>query len=164
MIIPSATDVLGCIEGNIVRKVEPAVSDPAALSALATIKHLLRNLRERIMHEGQVLTDEIAALRDLLPELAAYFAGAPAGEQIALALAEEPVIAGRYRNLDSLAAEALRLRESLHAAIAAIHADDAPPSPECQALRTKIRAYIVAEIADEMTLVEPAFTGRGPRR
>jgi hypothetical protein len=164
MIFPSTSELLACIEGNLVRKVEPAVSDPKALSAVATIKHLLRLLGERVRNEGQILCDDIAALRELLPDLAAHFAGTSLAAQIEAALKPDSAGSGDYRNLDSLAAEANRLREALHAVAATVHTADSAVLSRHEGVRAKIKTYILHEIAEETRLIDPAFTGRGPRR
>lgn len=170
MITVSATDLLRVIDATLADKVEPSLSDLTGRSALATVRHLLNFVRVRIEEEGQVLIDDIAALRALLAEIVDYHhlagdAAQSAATQAALAAA--PVRhPARYPSLDDLGSEAKALREALHQALARLQAlrptrrDD----PAYLAIRVAVRAVVVREIEQEGEVVAPAFFGRGPRR
>src|SRR3546814_197376 len=110
MIHPSATDILKTIDATIEAKVIPALGDLDGRSAITTVRHLLRLVRVRIEEEGQILTDDIAELRKLLPNVAAYLRAvgtsqAEAGH-IDAALVEAATDSARYPTLDHLAEEA----------------------------------------------------------
>lgn len=170
MNFPTATDLLRNIDATLAEKVEPSLSDVTGRSALATVRHLLNFVRIRIEMEGQLLTDDIAALRALLAEASGYCRRVGedgAADDIERALAErqapEP---GRYRNLDDLAVEAGSLREALYRTLSRLQAlrSRYGDSPEYAAIRSAIRDYTTRQIEDEGTMVAPAFFGRGPRR
>jgi hypothetical protein len=170
MIHPTATELLRTIDETLVQKVEPSLGDVGGRSALATVRHLLNFVRVRIEREGQVLMDDIAALRPLLAQISDYLwsqAEADAAGVVDRAVAangQRPP--GRYPALDDLAQEAGVLREALHGALArlqdmrSVHGNE----PRYQAVRAEIRAYVVRQIEEEGEIVAPAFFGRGPRR
>ena len=168
MIVPTASDIVACIEGNIASKVEPHLTDMGARSAVATIRHMLRHVGERIAHEGQVLTDDIVALRALLPDLATYLAQRGGDRMSTTAAAIREVLdrqhraPGAYPDLTSLCQEAGALRQALYDALELLHSEEQPP--EGRALHERVRAYIKAQIDAETALIEPAFVGHGPRR
>lgn len=170
MITATATDLLRTIDATLVAKVEPSLSDLTGRSALATVRHLLNFVRVRIEQEGQILVDDIAALRSLLVDVAAYHRDAgdredAAAVDVALSAAPPPDPA-RYRSLDALTQEDAVLREALHRALARLQdlreqrRDDAAYGT----IRAAIRAQVVKQIEREGELVGPAFFGRGPRR
>lgn len=170
MITVSATDLLRVVDATLLEKVEPSLSDMNGRAALATVRHLLNFVRVRIEKEGQALSDEIAATRPLLDDIAAYH---DAAGDIADAEAVRAVVAkaplpdpARYRSLDELDREAATLREALHSALACLQAkrDERGDHEGYRAIRAAIRAQIVSQIEAEGEIVAPAFFGRGPRR
>lgn len=167
MIVPTAREVLAMIERTLTDVVEPDCGTMAARSALATTGHLLRHVQLRLEHEGQVLTDDIAALRPLLHDVAAWLdrTGAPVAS-IAAALSRTFRATNAYPTLESLGEEAGTLRHALTDALErliALRADHGT-DPAYLALRQDIRTYLAAQINAEAVYVGPAFTGKGPRR
>jgi hypothetical protein len=168
MITVTATDLLKTIDATLVQYVEPSLGDIGGKSALATVRHLLNFVKVRIEREGQVLLDDIAALKLTLADVIAYHraAGDDAGateQALNAAPAPDPT---KYRSLNDLSAEAATLRETLYRALARLQALRAArgDDPRYKALRAAIRAYIVRQIEQEGEIVAPAFFGRGPRR
>lgn len=167
MIVPNAREVLAMIERTLTDVVEPECGTMAARSALATTGHLLRHVQLRLEHEGQVLTDDIAALRPLLRDLGVWLDAA--GETVAsvpTALSRSFRAQNAYPTLESLGEEAGALRHALTDALERLialrpaHGTD----PAYLALRQDIRTYLAAQIIAEAAYVGPAFTGKGPRR
>ncbi len=170
MITVSATDLLRVVDATLTNKVEPALNDMSARAALTTVRHLLRFVKVRIEGEGQTLTEEIAATRSLLEDIATYHDGAgdPTDAQtvrdaLAAASAGDPV---RYQSLDDLTAQTAALREALHRALANLQSkrDSRGKDDAYLAIRAAVRAQVVRQIEAEGELVGPAFFGRGPRR
>lgn len=170
MITVSATDLLRVVDATLLQKVEPSLSDMNGRAALATVRHLLNFVLVRIEKEGQTLTEEIAATRPLLADIAAYHeaAGDAADAQVVrAALAAAPTgDPARYRSLDDLTAETAALREALHRALANLQSkrDARGDDAAYLAIRAAIRTHVVRQIEAEGELVAPAFFGRGPRR
>lgn len=169
MIYPSAAQILRTIETTLVDVVEPAAGNVAARSALATIGHLLRHVVLRLDDEGQMLTDDIAALQALLAQLRDYLEGAGDGPQaanIAQALERAAPVTDRYPSLTLMAERASTLRQSLQDALAYLQSQ----RPERGAdetyltVRALIRDYLAFQIRAEAALIHPAFENKGPRR
>ncbi len=167
MIVPSAKHVLAIVERTLEESVVPDATSTSARSALATIGHLLRHVQLRLEQEGQILSDDIAALRALLPDMADWLAGAdqdvaPLRATLARRFREE----GRYPDLGSLGEEAGALRHALTDALGRMVAlrDDAGTDEAYKELRSRARAYLASQIQAEAALVDPAFAGKGPRR
>jgi hypothetical protein len=167
MIHPSATDILKTIDATIEAKVIPSLKDLDGKSAIATVRHLLRLVRVRIEEEGQILADDIAMLRRLLPQVRDYLASVGSSEaaRIDAALAEGSAD-GRYPSLDRIAGEAGALREAVYQALKHLQTMRAArkDEPEYRAVRTAIRDYVVWQNEQERKLIAPAFYGQGPRR
>jgi hypothetical protein len=151
--------------------VEPALAgDLTGRSALATVRHLLRLIRIRIEQEGGLLSDDIDRLARLLTEAGEYFATLPdGGGAVARQVADAQAHAERppgYESLDQIGARAKVLREALYQALTQLQQIRAErkDDPAYVALRDAIRAYLVAENADERKMMEPAFYMKGPRR
>jgi len=168
MSLPTAEDVLRTIEATLENVIKPGLSNVPERSAAATIGHLLRHVRVRLAAEGQILTDDIAALRALLPRVQRFLD--EAGQQrdaglIAAALADAPDAPG-YASLTALGARACRLRGALQSGLAALQALRSALGEDHTylALRAAIRDYMAVQIEAERCLIEPAFLGFGPRR
>ena len=173
MINPTAVDILRTVDATIVNQIEPSLSDISGRSAMATVRHLLRHVMVRIETEGQLLTDDIAALRRLLAETRDYLAtpgadheGAALSAKIDSVLTGSPRDPALYPNLTMLASEAGALRACLFDALKHLQAirgarrDDSAYA----SLRAAIRGYLVTQIEQEEAIIGPAFFGRGPRR
>jgi hypothetical protein len=171
VIYPTAVDILRTIEATIVDKIEPSLSDLSGRSASATVRHLLRHVIARLEHEGELLTEDIDALRGVLVEARDYFVspgrehGAAQAARIAAALLL-PQRSSKYATLQMLASEAGALRRCLYEALKQLQAVREQRQGDLQylALRGAIRAYLVSQIEHEERIVAPAFFGRGPRR
>jgi len=173
VINPTAIDILRTIDATIADQIEPSLSNLAGRSAMATVRHLLRHVMVRIETEGQLLTDDIAALRRLLTELRDYFAslesrhdGTALSARIDRTLTTPYRDPTQYPNLAMLAAEAGALRECLCLGLKHLQAirNDRRADPAYASLRSAIRAYVTAQIEQEEEIIGPAFYGRGPRR
>jgi hypothetical protein len=167
MIYPLAEDVLRTVETTFETVIVPTLTGTTEQSAAATISHMLRHVRLRIAREGQVLYDDIAALRALLGDIRAYLADI--GEPVAAleaSLARRDLAPGTYPTLAMVAEEAGALRRALTTALERLQAlrADQGKTPAYQALRAAIRSYLGTQLILESELIEPAFSGRGPRR
>ena len=169
MIMPTATDVLATVEVTFETVIRPALTGSAERSAAASISHMLRHVGLRIEREGQVLLDDIFALRPLIADIRSFFqetgeADAARALDSAVAVPERP--ASVYPSLSSLAEEAGTLGVALESALARLQAmrprlqDDTRYSQ----LRSAIRVYLGEQLQREANLIHPAFAGRGPRR
>jgi hypothetical protein len=168
---PTVIELLEAVEANLDSKVAPVVKDVSGQSALATIGHILRHVRVRVEREGQILVDEIRALRELLPVLQRDLerqgdAGVVCARLIADQLMESGPPSDRYITLLDLARQCSALREKLELALRALieiepaRREDA----EYRHIRTLIRSHISNQIEREAPLVELAFHGFGARR
>jgi len=172
VIYPTATDLLRTIDHAIEEKIEPSIGDLTGRSAMATVRHLLRYVKTRIETEGQTLTDDIATLRTLLPQVRDYFrslSDKDGAKQQAMAIDEALMPrhdSQKYRTLDSLAEETHTLREALYKSLERLQAGRGTYGKDAAyiAIRAAIRAYIVHEIEQEGEIIAPSFFGRGPRR
>jgi len=171
MIYPRPSDILKTIDATIEAKVDPSLKDLTGRSAMATIRHLLRLVKVQIELEGQILTDDIAALRALLPRVRDYLASLEGGsgsepEKIDNALTPAASDPTRYRTPDSLAEETAVLRECLYHTLRYLQGlrDARGEDEDYKAIRAAIRDYMVWQIAEEDKLIAPAFYGQGPRR
>jgi len=172
MIYPTATDLLRTIDHAIEEKIEPSLKDLTGRSAMATVRHLLRYVMIRLEKEGQTLTDDIAALRKLLPEVRTYFLslGDKDGSKAQAKMIEDALVPRfdptKYRTLDSLAEEGAVLREALYKSLERLQALRGTYGKDASyhAVRAAIRSYIVKEIEQEGEIIAPSFFGRGPRR
>ena len=163
MIHPTCLEMLATVQSAFAREIVPRLTDVDGRSTAATIEHLLRYIALRIEHEGRILTTDIARLCSLLEE-AAQWQQARGIDPSALCglLAAEARATGAYRNLEELGEAALGLRAALvdvQRQLMAIDRDDASG-----ALHAHIRDYIAQQLTDEATLIDPAFSGKGPRR
>ena len=172
MITPSAQQELECVLHSLKKQVVPVVYGTEAESPVATLTHILRHVNLRIEFEGQILFEDIATLRKLLPELRAYLlslaGSAGAREQAAAierALAAEYCDAGTYRSLALIGTEALALRECLYDGLKLLQAVPAERRDDrYKAMRESIRRCVIWQTEQERRLIEPAFFGHGPRR
>lgn len=167
MIVPTAREVLATIEHTLATVVMPDAGSTAARSALATTGHLLRHVQLRIEFEGQLLLDDIAALRPLLADLQAWLEERDEGiAGISAALDKVWRAQGAYPTLSSLADEAGALRHALTDALERMIAlrDENRDDPAYLALRERVRSYLAAQIQSETAIIDPAFEGKGARR
>jgi hypothetical protein len=168
MIHPSATDILKTIDATIEAKIIPSLKDLDGRSAITTVRHLLRLVRVRIEEEGQILTDDIAALRKLLPGVRDYLTTLGTGSEVVTKIdaALAPNAEDRYPSLDRLAEEAGAMREAVYQALKHLQTvrDERKDDAGYRAVRTAIRDYTVWQNEQERKLIAPAFYGQGPRR
>ena len=168
MINPTATDILRLVDATLKDKVEPSLSDLTGRSALATVRHMLRHVLVRVDVEGQLLTDDIAALRPLLQQVSRYLAskGVALAKEIDATLAKAHRAPGAYPTLDSLGLEAGALRECVYQALKQLQSlrDAHGTESDYVAVRAAIRSYLVRQIEEEEKTIGPAFYGQGPRR
>ncbi|WP_340316262.1 hypothetical protein [Rhizorhabdus argentea] len=167
MIVPTARDVLATIEHTLATVVVPDAGSVAARSALATTGHLLRHVQLRLELEGQLLLDDIAALRPLLADLLSWLE--ERNETVpGISAAMDKVWRGQgaYPTLASLADEAGALRHALTEALERLIAlrDSNRHDPAYLALRERVRAYLARQIRSEAAIIDPAFEGKGARR
>lgn len=165
MIHPTCLEVLATVQSTFTRDIVPKLNDVEARSAAATIEHLLRHIALRIEHEGKLLTDDIARLVPLLDSIADWMDARHmrSADNIRLALETEAKATGEYRNLDELGAAALSLRRALVEAQQLLYPHEGS-DPRAAALRGDVQCYIGEQLTDEAKLIEPAFSGQGPRR
>jgi hypothetical protein len=172
MIWPRASDLLRNVDATLATKVEPSLQDVSSRSAMVTIRHILRLILVRVEQEGQVLSDDIAALNKLLPKVQTYLSSLEDGQaSVHAAMISDAILRARggparYPSLDVLAEWTGILREALFRSlkymqsIRAEHARD----ERYREVRCAIRAYMAWQVAEEAKLVAPAFYSRGPRR
>jgi hypothetical protein len=120
--------------------------------------------------EGQILSEEIQALRELLPVMQSDLEQqGDEGARYARAIEDclTPVQpSAQYPSLLVLAEQCSVLREAFEAALVLLidAAAHRAHEPAYQRLRERIRAHISAQIEREAPLVELAFHGFGARR
>jgi hypothetical protein len=152
------------------RTVAPALTGYAEASTVRTLVHLLRFIALRQDTEGQILLDDIAALRELLPEVRGFFVSRSIADgqtaTIDSVLYRERCPASRYVTLTMISDEAAALRAALYAAQKFLieRKHELALQPEYQEIRRRIRAYVAMQLEAEGRLVDAAFMGRGPRR
>jgi hypothetical protein len=170
MITPSAQQELACVLHSLKKQVLPAVYGTDAESPVATLTHILRHVNQRIEFEGQILFEDIATLRNLLPELRSFLLalGSQGAEQAAAidrALAAEYCDANTYRSLAIMGKEALALRECLYNGLKLLQAVPRERrDAKYKQMRESIRRCVIWQTEQERRLIEPAFFGHGPRR
>lgn len=165
MIHPTCLEVLATVQTTFSRDIVPKLDDIEARSAAATIEHLLRHVALRIEHEGEFLTTDIARLSALLSRAADWMGsrGADNPGSVRDLLAGEERAVGSYRSLEALGSAALALRGALVEVQELLHARDEGDS-EAADIHEAVREYIGLQLTDEAKLIEPAFSGQGPRR
>jgi hypothetical protein len=152
----------------------------AEKSALATARALIRHATLRIESEGQILAEDIRALRELLPAVAAYLQLLGSREPLIRGATETRTLAARivrmlaavrrptgsYPTLSSLAEEAGELRGSVYESLDLLQGLREVLRDEAAYVETRnrIRTYCARQIEAESLLIEPAFAGSGPRR
>ncbi len=168
MIVPTAADVIRCIEETMERVIQPALTSLSDRSAATTIRHLLHYVAIRIDAEGQILFDDAKRLRAVLAECLAWLDARPDAESLAAAIREtlnrerDPEI---YPSPVLIAGEVASLRQHVSEVLALLlklAPDDRGAAGE--ALHQTLRDYIVWQVEQEAKIIEPAFVGRGPRR
>jgi len=168
MLVPTASDELRSIAGELESVILPALQGQVERSTVATMLHLLRHAGLRLSLEGQLLFDEIVYLRPLLARAAEWLGpqdalGARAGAA-ATAQSWSPAAAPfEYPSLDRVARRVAELRQIVDELLVVLHAR-APDDPQADGLHAAVRTYIGWQIEQEGKLVEPAFRGWGPRR
>jgi hypothetical protein len=171
MLLPTAVDLLRCVESTLRTVIAPALTGTAERSAAATIGHLLRHVALRIEHEGALLSAEIDKVRPLLEQAGCVFERdfpadpdtKRAREAIAAALAG-PASPPGYRDLPSLAAEVTALRRGVGDSLALIQRHESTLSAPAKELYEALKRYVAWELDNESKLIDPAFEGFGPRR
>jgi hypothetical protein len=164
MIHPTCREVLATVQSAFEREIVPRLTNAEARSTAATIEHLLRHIDLRIAHEGRFLTADIVRLVALLDEAVLWMEGKSLETSaVKGCLAGEADVSRSYRNLDELGESALALRGALVGVQASL-ADHGEDDPAAQDLQDRIREYIGLQLLDEAQLIEPAYSGRGPRR
>ncbi len=165
MIHPSASEVLATVMSSFSKEIIPDLTSIDARSSAATIEHLLRHVHLRIEIEGDVLMRDIARLRALLAAIADRLESFDEActRRLRDVLKEDPA------NLWTLArqgAEAMRLRAALVGLQEEIDVSlsERLLEEDLQSIRAMIANYIAEQLADEASLIEPAFSGKGPRR
>jgi hypothetical protein len=179
MIRPSATALLETVEAMLASLGSADTRTSSEKSALATARALIRHAALRIESEGQILAEDIRALRELLPSIAAYLQllgsreplirGAHEARTLASRIVRTlavPRPAGSYPTLSSLAEEAGELRGSVYESLDLLQGlrEALHDEPAYVETRNRIRTYCARQIEAESALIEPAFAGSGPRR
>jgi hypothetical protein len=166
ILTPTATEVLRCVRETMESGIIPSLSGRTERSNAATIQHMLRFVEYRIEKEGQLLFDEIAYLRALLPEALDWLAERPDADALKAAIGgavdatPDPTV---YPSLTQLGKTVAKLRQNVCDVLVLVQA---APESDGQAadLHQKLRDYIVWQLEQEGGMVEPAFIGHGPRR
>lgn len=166
ILTPTAAEVLRCVRETMDSGIIPSLTGQTERSNAATIQHMLRFVEYRIDREGQVLFDEIARLRELLATALPWLEGRAEAAALRTAIADilattrDPAI---YPALGLLGDEVALLRQQVCDLLILLHA--APPADAVSAdLHGQVRHYIVWQLKQEGTIVEPAFVDQGPRR
>jgi hypothetical protein len=151
MIVPSAAEMLKTVERTFESAIKPDLSTTATRSAAATISHMLRIATLRIEIEGQILFEEAATLRALLPRVQSFLgAGTMPPERDA----------SLYPSLALMAGEVGALRQGVCDALEALPAHERAG----EALLKELHEYLAWQLEQEGRLIDPATIGHGPRR
>lgn len=165
MIHPSAAEVLATVLSTFSREIVPGLTTVEERSSAATIEHLLRHVLLRLEHEGDILMRDIGRLRRLLTDIAGWLEDVSPVDAAALhdVLTHEPT---QLCSLGTQGAEAMRLRGALVSAQDALERLRSESAHEegFLAIKSAIGGYITEQLVDEAMLIEPAFSGEGPRR
>lgn len=173
MIYPTASEILRCVDHTLMEASHIDMPRMSVKSALATCRHMVRHVDQRLQIEQGLLVEDIAQVSRLLDAVADYLgaigeAEAPLVGDIRATLADAPVplLQGHVDDMDSVRRRALALREQLYTALRHLQSQggERQATPAYRQVRTLIRDYIRWEIQQESKLVHPAFVGRGPRR
>jgi hypothetical protein len=172
MLLPTAVDVLRCVERTLDTVIVPTLTGAAERSAAASIGHLLRHVVLRIEREGALFAAEIDELRPLLEEAGHVFESdfpqAPDTERtrasIAAALVKPPAPPNGYRDLAGVTAELTSLRQAVCDALDLLHRHESSLSAAAKDLYEALKRYVASELDNEAKLIDPAFEGFGPRR
>jgi hypothetical protein len=166
ILTPTATEVLRCVRETMESGIIPSLSGRTERSNAATIQHMLRFVEHRIDKEGQLLFDEIAYLRDLFPAALDWLAGRSDAAALKAAIGRavdatpDPSV---YPSLARLGETVAALRQ--HVCDLLLLLQVAPESDgQAADLHQVLRDYIVWQLEQEGSMVEPAFIGHGPRR
>lgn len=173
MIIPTASDILRCIDHTLQDASDPDLPRMSVRSALATCRHLVRHVDLRLQHETAMLRDDIDKTAALLERVKAYLDHA-AGVDLpglrdrigATLAAHAGVPTTGADGMATVRSRALALREQVHVVLAGLQRQSAPVKADegYREIRRLIREYIAYELTQEARLVQPAFAGKGPRR
>jgi hypothetical protein len=171
MLLPTSVDVLRSIERTLETVIAPALTGTGERSALATIGHLLRHVALRIELEGQMLVDDIAAVRPLLAQVDGYLESPPRndaeGSALRARLAQllsRPAQANGYRSVANLAEEVTALRQGVCEALDYVQTRASDADPQAKSVLDALLRYVAWETEQEAKIIDPAFEGFGPRR
>jgi hypothetical protein len=172
MLLPTAVDLLRCVERTLETVIVPTLNGAAERSAAATIRHLLRHVALRIEHEGAIFAVEVEKLRSLLEQavtvIQSAFPESPergkALEALSSALVRPALPAHGYRDLATLTAEVTRLRQGVCDALVLLQRHESSLTDAAQDLYESLKRYVAWELDNESKLIDPAFEGFGPRR
>jgi hypothetical protein len=153
MIIPTAAEMLKTVEATFETVIKPHLTDSGARSAAASVGHMLRLATLRIEIEGQILHDEVAKLRALLPRLYSFL-----GEGILPPPRNNSV----YPSLALMAAEVGALRQGVCEALDGLQGREL--NEEGVRLLSELNSYISWQLDQERKMIDPATIGHGPRR
>lgn len=171
-IMPTVPDLLRSIGETLENVVTPALVGNAELSAVTTIRHLLRYATFRLDREGQALLDEAKLLRGLLSEGAAYLKSRPASDTVSsdLVIAIDSTLAQRrdpdlYPTLTLMADEVGVLRQHVCDFLAILRSAGASGRGAAgEEQLQSVRRYLSWQIEQESKIIEPSFVGQGARR
>jgi len=171
MLLPTSVDVLRCIERTLDTTIAPTLTGGGERSALATIGHLLRHVALRIELEGQMLVDDIAAVRPLLAQVDAYLGsivpdnveGAALRSRLA-AILSRPQQTNGYRSVANLTEEVTELRQGICDALSFVQTRASDQNPQAKTVHDALLSYLAWEAEQESKIIDPAFEGFGPRR
>jgi hypothetical protein len=153
MIIPTAADMLKTVQATLESVIKPDLTSTGTRSAAASAGHMLRIATLRIEVEGQILFDEAAKLRELLPRVQAFL-----GDGALPPVRDTSV----YPSLALMAAEVGTLRQGVCDALEALQGRDL--DAEGTRLLSELHSYIAWQLEQESKMIEPATIGHGPRR
>jgi len=166
ILTPTAVEVLRCVHETMESGIIPSLTGKTERSNAATIQHMLRFVENRMEQEGQTLFDEIARLRAFLPTTFAWLEAQAKGAALVPAIkatVETRRPAEVYPTLTMVSDDVAALRQHVCDLLELLHA--APEGDaEARRLHAEVRAYIVWQLEQEGSIVEPTFVGNGPRR
>ena len=153
MLIPTCPELLEAVIVNLDELVVPQLEGPHARSAVKNMKLLLRNVIDRLEHEGPALTADNAEKRSVLAELVQQAGTLEEAAELGRRL-DKIRFAGSYVTIAALAEEAGLLRQLAIDASVLVHRNaEALGQEKADELLAPLRRQLRAQLDREATAI-----------
>ena len=160
---PTAREIIESISWALDHRVEPQVEEKWAASSLRSIRCLLQHLAVRVEHEGQMLVEDNADLRDVLGQVVGNVGGVGTWRdihsEIEGLLEREWRPPAAYPTVASLNEENEALQTGLDHVLVRLyrHGDGLDPAT-ADALRAELDECLIRRVGREQPMFMPAFS------